>query len=150
MPPFETPSVPVTCVARLSEPIKFANAMFKDEVATHDGRPVVYELVRKPPVEDASAVSDVPVGEPMRSAPSATDESPVPPLVVASVPVQLGAKVKVEPEFVMVRFRLVSEDVARVSAPVCAEPNECWRDETPLLMEEVATQVGTPETSAST
>jgi hypothetical protein len=50
----------------------------------------------------------------------------------------------------MVRFRLVSEEVARVSAPVCAEPNECWSDETPLLMDEVATQVGIPPKSART
>jgi hypothetical protein len=125
VPPFEIGRVPVTCVARFSDPTRFANAMLSDEVATHDGRPVVYELVRKPPVEVASAVSALPVGDPMRSDPSATDESPVPPRLSASVPDQVGAKVKVEPELVMERPRLVSDEVANVSAPVCAEPNEC-------------------------
>ncbi len=150
VPPFDTPRVPVTCVARLSEPTRSANAIPSDEVATHDGRPVVYEFERKPPVEVASAVSAEPDGEPMRSAPSATDESPVPPLLIASVPLHVGAKVKVPPEFVIERLMLVSDEVASVSAPVCAEPKDCWSDETPLLIEEVATQVGTPLKSAST
>jgi hypothetical protein len=110
----------------------------------------VYAFVRKPPVEDASAVSDVPDGDPMRSEPSLTAERPVPPLVVARVPVQVGARVNVPPEFVMFKRRLVSDDVASVSAPVCADPNDCWSDATPLLIDEVATHVGTPETSART
>jgi hypothetical protein len=54
----------------------------------------------------------------------------------ASVPVQTGVKVKVVPEFVTLMRRLVSDEVAMVSAPVCAEPYVCWSDETPepLLM----------------
>ncbi len=66
------------------------------------------------------------------------DEALVPPRAIERVPVHVGAKVKVPPEFVMVRLRLVSEEVAKVSAPVCAEPNECWSDETPLLIDEEA------------
>src|SRR3989338_3138781 len=46
VPPWETAAVPT----------KLANATFRDDVATQDGRPVVYELVRKPPVEVASVV----------------------------------------------------------------------------------------------
>jgi hypothetical protein len=126
------------------------SAIPSELVATHDGRPVVYEFVRKPPVDEASAVSDVPVGDPMRSEPSATAERPVPPRVLARVPVQVGARVKVPPELVMFKSMLVSEEVASVSAPVCADPNECWSEATPLLIEDVATQVGTPETSART
>ena len=140
MPPRDTGNIPVVS----------DNAIPSDEVATHDGRPVVYEFVRKPPVELASAVSDVPDGDPMRSEPSATAERPVPPRVVASVPVHVGAKVNVPPEFVIFKSMLVSLDVASVSAPVCADPNDCWSDDTPLLIDEVATHVGTPETSART
>jgi hypothetical protein len=121
------------------------------DVATHDGRPVANEVWRMvPPVEVASAVSDEPDGEPKTRLPSATDERPVPPLFTANVPVQVGAKVKVPPEFVMDSAMLVSDEVANVSAPVCAEPNECWTDETPLLIDEVATQVGMPLKSART
>lgn len=78
------------------------------------------------------------------------DEALVPPRAIDSVPLHVGAKVKVEPELVIERLMLVSDEVARVKAPVCAEPKECWSDETPLLIDEVATQVGTPETSART
>ena len=78
------------------------------------------------------------------------EEIPVPPLPAASVPVQPGAKVNVPPEFVIESVMFVSVDVASVSAPVCVEPNDCWSDDTPLLIEVVATQVGTPETSART
>jgi hypothetical protein len=50
------------------------------EVALQTGRPVVYELVRKPPVEVASVVKGAtPVGEPKTRAPSATEVRPVPP-----------------------------------------------------------------------
>ena len=70
------------------------------------------------------------------------------------VPENDGVKVKVPPEFVT-EFPRVSPlndwvEVASVTAPVCAEPNECWMDDTPLLIDEVATQLGTPFTSAST
>ena len=78
------------------------------------------------------------------------DEALVPPRAIDSVPAHVGAKVKVPPEFVMERLMLVSDEVARVSAPVCAEPKVCWRDETPLLIDEVATQVGIPLKSART
>ena len=57
---------------------------------------------------------------------------------------------KVPPAFVTESVTLVSDEVAMVSAPVCAEPNECWSDETPLLIDEVATQVGVPPLMAST
>ena len=63
--------------------------------------------------------------EPKRSWPSVTDERPVPPRAIASVPVNDGAKVKVAPEFVTFKTMLVSEEVAMVIAPVCAVPNEC-------------------------
>jgi hypothetical protein len=75
---------------------------------------------------------------------------PVPPLPAASVPVQPGVKVKVEPEFVIESVMFVSVEVASVSAPVSVVPNDCWSDETPLLIEVVATHVGTPESSART
>lgn len=78
------------------------------------------------------------------------DVAPVPPRPTASDPVHAGAKVKVPPEFVMFKRRLVSDEVARVSAPVCAEPKVCWSDETPLLIDEVATQVGVPPDIART
>ena len=78
------------------------------------------------------------------------DEALVPPRAIDSVPAHVGAKVKVPPEFVIERLMLVSDEVARVSAPVCAEPKVCWRDETPLLIDEVATQVGIPLKSART
>jgi hypothetical protein len=78
------------------------------------------------------------------------DEALVPPRAIESVPLHVGAKVKVPPEFVIERFRLVSDEVASVSAPVCAEPKDCWSEETPLLIEEVATQVGIPLKSART
>ena len=74
----------------------------------------------------------------------------MPPRLTARVPCHDGAKVKVPPVFVMLRRRFVSEDVASVSAPVCVEPKDCCIDVTPLLIEEVATQVGTPFNHART
>ena len=55
----------------------------------------------------------------------------------------------VPPELVTLKSEPVVE-VAIVIAPVCAEPKECWSEDTPFCMDEVATQVGTPFTSAST
>ena len=66
--------------------MRFEKLMLRDEVATHAGRPVVYEFVRKPPVDEASAVSAVDP-EPKRSEPSATEVRPVPPLVTSKEPV---------------------------------------------------------------
>lgn len=59
---------------------------------------------------------------PMRSDEEAIEERPVPPREAERVPVQLGEKVKVPPELVIAMLRLVSEEVAKVMAPVCAEP----------------------------
>ncbi len=49
---------------------------------------------------------------------SVTVESPVPPLVPASVPVQEGVKVWMSPEEVIVSLMFVSDEVANV----CVEP----------------------------
>jgi hypothetical protein len=46
------------------------------------------------------------------------DAAPVPPLLMPSVPVQPGVRVKVPPELVTESVTLVSVDVAKVSAPV--------------------------------
>lgn len=60
-------------------------------------------------------------------------------------------KVNAPPELVMPQSLLIAVvDVPNVIAPVCAAPYVCWIDVTPLLIDEVATQVGTPLTSAST
>ena len=56
-------------------------------VADQTGRPVVYELVRKPPVEVASAVRAVVPPLPKRSWPSPTLVRPVPPYAIPSVEV---------------------------------------------------------------
>jgi hypothetical protein len=54
-------------------------------------------------------------------------------------------KVKVPEEFVMPQSLLMAVvEVARVMAPVTAAPAECAREVRPLLMEEVAVQVGMP------
>ena len=78
------------------------------------------------------------------------DVWPVPPPPIARVPETVGgAKVNVPLELVMalemVRpLKEVAEEVASVIAPVCAVPYVCAMEETPLLMEDVATHVGTP------
>jgi hypothetical protein len=63
------------------------------------------------------------------------------------VPESFGVKVTVLPEPTMVRDEVrpvvLSVEVAKVRFPV-KEPWGRTRDETPLLMEEVATHVGTP------
>ncbi len=75
---------------------------------------------------------------------------PVPPPVIASVPVKVGVKVKMlEPLSVMVCPKVSplnarAEEVARVSPPVSAEPYVCLREQPPLFTEEVAVQVGMP------
>jgi hypothetical protein len=120
--------------------------MLSDDVAIHEGRPVVYEFERNPPVLDASAVSAVPP-LPKRSDPSVTDESPVPPPVTLSVPIVEGVIVKVPALLVMVfpRVRPLKDcvDVANVMAPVCAEPNDCCIEVTPAA----AAEIQTPERS---
>jgi hypothetical protein len=93
-------------------------------------------------------VSDVPVGEPNKRLPSATVVRPVPPPVVFKVPVVDGVIVNVVPEFVMVlpRVNPLNDcvEVANVIAPVCAEPNDCWNERTPLLV--IVTAPVAPET----
>ena len=134
-------------------PIRFAKLMLSDEVATHDGRPVVYELVRNPPVDDASAVSAVPP-DPKRSDPSTTAASPVPPPATFKVPEVDGVSVKV-PDELVIELPKISPlndcvEVPKVMAPVCAVPYVCWSDDTPLLILDVATHVGVPPLIAST
>ena len=52
----------------------------------------------------------------------------------ASVPVHAGVKVNAPFVFVMLRRRFVSDEVAIVSAPVCAvPPPNCCRERTPVL-----------------
>jgi hypothetical protein len=52
----------------------------------------------------------------------------------ASVPVHCGVKVKVPPELVTLRRRLVSEEVAMVRAPVCVLPYVCFTERTPVFV----------------
>ena len=70
-------------------------------------------MVRKPPVDEAR-VERVEPPEPKRSEPSVMLERPVPPRATASVPIHVGVKVCVSADEVMVRPKLVSEDVAKV------------------------------------
>ena len=83
---------PVPPRRTVSVPLVSERATLREEVATQEGRPVVYELVRKEPVEVARVVrAAVPVGVPKRRLPSATEVRPVPPVVTATVPVTLPA-----------------------------------------------------------
>src|SRR5665213_1733884 len=92
---------------------------------------------------------------------------PVPPPPAESVPVSIGVNVNVPPEFVMVcpsvKPLKEAEEVAKVMAPVCAEPPPlCVSERSPVLVtlpfayarpeEKVveAVQVGMPLRSAST
>lgn len=106
--------------------------------------------MRKRPAPEvvASAVSEVPDGEPNKRLPSATVVRPVPPPVVLSVPVVDGVIVNVVPEFVIVlpRVKPLNDcvEVANVMAPVCAVPNDCWNERTPLLV--MVTAPVAPET----
>jgi hypothetical protein len=64
------------------------------EVALQEGRPVAYAFVRKPPVLVASAVrAAIPVGEPKRRLPSATEATPVPPPTTERVPLTVGVNI---------------------------------------------------------
>ena len=66
-------------------------------------------------------------------------------LPAASVPVHAGVKVKAPAVLVMLNWRLVSDDVANVIAPVCAEPPpSCWSERRPLF--EMVTLPVAPET----
>lgn len=78
--------------------------------------------VRLIPKEEVAYARYVFPAPPMRSDDDAIEDNPVPPRAAESVPVQLGEKVKVPPEFVIAMLRLVSDEVAKVMAPVCAEP----------------------------
>jgi hypothetical protein len=100
---------------------------------------VVKEVSRMVPPElvasEVSAVAELP----MTSAPSATLVRPVPPPPTWSVPDKVGVKVKAPPEFVMLRPSVwplkEAEDVAKVMAPVCAEPPPvCWRERRPVFV----------------
>src|SRR3989344_2552859 len=68
-------------------------------VALQIGRPVAYELVRKPPVEVARATRAL-VPLPYTRLPSATEVSPVPPFDTARVP-EMSAKVEVAPLYTL-------------------------------------------------
>ncbi len=77
----------VACVFALVPPLLMASTpvvsvreIFIVDVAFHTGRPVTYELVRNPPVDDASVESVVPP-LPYMSEPSVTPVRPVPPLL---------------------------------------------------------------------
>src|SRR3954467_15712921 len=61
--------------------------MLSVDVALHTGRPVVYELVRKPPVDVARVERLLvpPPAPPKMSWPSPTEERPVPPTSTESV-----------------------------------------------------------------
>lgn len=71
-------------------------------------------VVRRPRDEVATWVQPLPEEFPIRSWLAVTLPRPVPPLAAESCPVQLGVKVWVLPEEVMVKRRLVSEEVAKV------------------------------------
>lgn len=78
-------------------------------------------MVRRPREEVATCCHAPPAYEPRRIPAAVGFDIPVPPLPAASVPVQLGVKVCVLPEDVMVRRMLASEEVAKVcDEPVCA------------------------------
>jgi hypothetical protein len=101
---------------------------------------------------ETTAAVTAPVPLPVRRPPSVVE--PVPPPATESVPLLVGVKVKAPPVLVMVRPRvtplLVTEEVAKVRAPVCGVPPPvCCIEETPLLIEEVATHCGTPLFQAS-
>ena len=72
-------------------PVVFERATLREEVATQLGRPVVYELERKPPVLVASAVRAVVPPLPKRSCPSVTEERPVPPEPTPSAEARVSA-----------------------------------------------------------
>jgi hypothetical protein len=122
-------------------PAVLARSMLREEVATQLGRPVVYELERKPPVLVARAVRAVPLGEPKRSWPSPTAERPVPPPPIPRSPARVFEKVRVPLELVMVvdavRPLKAVLEVAKMTAPVRVLPGIAI-EETPLLIDEVA------------
>jgi hypothetical protein len=82
-------------------------------------------------------------------------EVPVPPFAMLRIPDSVGEKVKEVPVLVMawasVRPVVVSAvEVAKVSAPVCAEPYVCAMLDTPFEIVEVETQLGMPFDTART
>ena len=107
-----------------------------------------------PENESGAETTAVAIEEPLPVRMPESEVEPVPPPATVRVPESDGAKVKVPPAFVTesdeVRPFVVADEVANVTAPVCAEPKDCCIDVTPLLIEEVATQVGTPFNHAST
>ncbi len=75
-------------------------------------------MVKRPSVEVESCCHEPPAYEPRRSPAADGEDIPVPPLLAARDPVQVGVRVKVPLEFVILRPMLVSVDVARVMSPV--------------------------------
>jgi hypothetical protein len=140
---------PVPPRATCRVPMVSDSAMPKVEVETQLGRPVAKEVCKMvPPVEEASVARFAlpPPIPPKTREPSATAESPVPPPPTPRLPVMVGVlKVKVPPEFVMVwemvrPWKVVAEEVAKVMAPVCAEPPPfCVRERRPVFVMDGAT-----------
>ncbi len=110
--------------------------------------PVVSEIAI--PKDEVANWSQVFPAPPIRREDEAIVERLVPPRVAARLPLQVGVRVNVPEELVIESPMLVSEEVASVMAPVCAEPNDCWSDATPLLIEEVATPIHPPLRKART
>ena len=126
MVPAEMVRLSATC-ASVAEPTRLAKLIASDEVP--------------------SCCHDPPAYEP-RSIPAAVgDEIPVPPPAAVRSPARVLVKVRVFAEFVIVvdevRPLNAADEVAKVTAPVSVLPGTV-SDEMPLLIDEVATQVGTP------
>jgi hypothetical protein len=105
------------------------------------------EVKLMPRLEVASCCHEPPVYEPRRMPPAVGFAIPVPPPPAVRRPLMEFVKVRVLPLPVMVVLAVrplkAEEEVARVSAPV-KEPCGSTSEETPLLIEEVETQVGMP------
>ncbi len=93
--------------------------------------------VRLMPREEVAYPMNVLPGPPIKSEEEAIDVRPVPPPRTESVPERVGVKVKAPEVLVMlspmVTPLLVTEEVAKVMAPVCAEPKVCARERRPAL-----------------
>ena len=108
--------VPPRAIGRI--PVVSESATFSEEVALQTGRPVVYELVRKPPVEVVRVERFVvpPPAPPKMSWPSPTEERPVPPLPTVSAearvsaPAELKEEVAVAPKYAVPMLEKRVED----------------------------------------
>lgn len=175
MPPEETVRVagvvmaPVEVMVVVAVPPKYAvptfersveDALANDWSAVHEfAFPVLRETVRavEPLYEPENVSEEFPAVRSARVPPSAMPEMVelVRPALFKVPVTEFGANVKVPPELVIAfenerPLKVVAEDVASVIAPVWPEPYVCAMLVTPLLIEEVATHVGTPPESAST